>query len=91
MHLEESPAGHLSLLPLSVRRKILRTLPIVDICQLEETTFVEGLDMVEYWKNTYGDPGMAYTGTVDPEDKAVQDFWLGRDNICQGLAISSDW
>ena len=97
MHLEEFPAGHLSLLPLSIRRKILRTLPIADICQLDETSFVEGLDMAEYWKNAYkyGDPGVAYAGMVDPEDKAIQAYIADWDKttyakaIIHGMAISS--
>ena len=53
-HLEEFPVSHLSLLPLSRRRELLWRLPIADVClRLENTEFVEGLDMATYWKLPY--------------------------------------
>jgi hypothetical protein len=50
MHLEEFPVSHLSLLPLSERKRLLQRLPIADVCRLEDTSFTEGIDMAAYWK-----------------------------------------
>ena len=53
-HFEEFPVNYLSLLPLSRRRELLWRLPIADVClRLENTEFVEGLDMAAYWKLPY--------------------------------------
>ena len=51
MHLDEIPSSYLSLLPLSIRKEILNRLPIADVCQLEETPFVNGLDLEAHWKH----------------------------------------
>ena len=48
MHSEEFPISHLSLLPVSTRRDILWRLPLADVCQLEDTEFTQGLDMIAY-------------------------------------------
>ena len=50
MHLEQLPVSHLSLLPLSTRNELLLKLPIADVCQLEDTKFVEGIDLGAFWK-----------------------------------------
>ena len=50
MHLEEFPESHLSLLPLSERKLLLQRLPIADVCLLEDTNFMKGLDMEAYWR-----------------------------------------
>ncbi len=50
LHLDEFPVSHLSLLPLHVRKELLWQMPLADVCQLEGTTFTDGLDMAAYWK-----------------------------------------
>ena len=52
MHLEELPVSYLSLLPLSTRKELLEKLPIADVCQLEDTKFVDGIDMAGFWEFT---------------------------------------
>ena len=88
MHFEKFPISHLSLLPLSMRRDMLWALPIADVCQLEETSFVQGLDMFEYWCNTHhygsdtGDPAIeAYLDKKDPT--------LLEKDILHGLVMSN--
>jgi len=49
LNLERFPVSSLSLLPVSMRHKILRNLPVADVCQLEETTFTAGLDLDDIW------------------------------------------
>ena len=55
MHLEEIPPSYLALLPLSIRKKILYRLPVADVCLLEETPFVDGLDLEAYWSDCLED------------------------------------
>ena len=55
MHLEELPPSYLALLPLSIRKEILYRLPIADISLLEETPFVDGLDLKAYWSDCLDD------------------------------------
>ena len=51
-HFEEFTVSHLSLLPLSKRRDLLWRLPTADVClRLENTDFVQGLDLAAYWKS----------------------------------------
>ena len=51
MNLEKFPVSYLSLLPLKIREELLWRLPIADICQLEDTEYMEGFqDMAAYWK-----------------------------------------
>ena len=52
-HLEKFPVGHLSLLPLGVRQRLLLIAPVADVFQLEHTMFVKGIDMDEVWKTVY--------------------------------------
>ena len=47
--LETVPPESLALLPLSLRHKLACNLPAVDVCQLEQTSFVQGLDMDKVW------------------------------------------
>ena len=95
MHLEEFPTNHLSLLPLSVRREMLRVLPIADVCHLEETSFIKGLDMTKYWKSAYEELEEDQSGMVDPEDKAIKAYiaeWeetVYAKAVIHGLAFSS--
>ena len=51
MYLEELPPSYLALLPLSIRKEIITRLPIADVCRLEETPFVDGLDLKPYWRS----------------------------------------
>ena len=50
MHLEQFPASSRALLPLSLRQELLINLPIADVCMLEESPFVHGMDMEDFWK-----------------------------------------
>lgn len=50
MHLDEIPVSFLSLLPLSERKWLLQRLPIADVCLLEDTDFMNGIDLENYWK-----------------------------------------
>ena len=50
MHMEGLPVSLLSLLPLSTRKELLPRMPIADVCLLEDTMFVDGIDMEAYWK-----------------------------------------
>ena len=49
-HLELFLADYLALLPTRMRRKLLFQLPVADVCRLEETAVVEGVDMNPVWK-----------------------------------------
>ena len=55
MNLEELPPSYLALLPLSIRKEILHRLPIADVCLLEETPFVDGLDLKAFWSDCLED------------------------------------
>ena len=46
---ETFPPESLALLPLSLRHKLARNLPAVDVCQLEQTSFAKGMNMDEVW------------------------------------------
>ena len=47
--LETFPFESLALLPLKLRHELIKNLPAVDVCQLEQSSFVEGLDMEDVW------------------------------------------
>uniref|UniRef100_A0A1X7UG46 Uncharacterized protein n=1 Tax=Amphimedon queenslandica TaxID=400682 RepID=A0A1X7UG46_AMPQE len=49
-HLREIPPTVLSLLPRSMRYKLLLHLPAVDVCQLEDTPVTSGITMNEIWE-----------------------------------------
>ena len=44
---------NLSLLPAKIRSRMLAKMPLVDVCRLEKTDFVSGLDMTLIWKQIY--------------------------------------
>ena len=73
MHLDEFPVSHLSLLPLNTRKELLWQLPLADVCQLEGTSFTDGLDMAACWKfPSEEDEWIFYYcwwGLTDPNDK----------------------
>ena len=50
-HLSEFPPGSLCLLPLTIRKKLLLNLPVVDIWRLEADGVTEGLDEESLWKS----------------------------------------
>ena len=55
-NLEHFPVSTgLALLPAKLRRRLLEHLPVVDVCLLEETEVVSGLDMEEVWRELYKD------------------------------------
>ena len=43
--------SYLALLPLSIHKEIITLAPIADVCRLEETPFVDGLDLKPYWRS----------------------------------------
>ena len=43
----------LSLLPTKIRVRMLTKMPLVDICRLEKTNFVSGVDMTLIWKQIF--------------------------------------
>ena len=49
-NLELFPVDYLALLPTRMREKLLLQLPVADICRLEETAVVEGVDINVVWK-----------------------------------------
>ena len=53
LHLEEFSVYHLALLPSSFRRRLLLNLPAADVCRLEVTPVVDGIDMEEVWKQLF--------------------------------------
>ena len=51
LDLEKFPPNYLALLPRQIRKELLLSLPMVDICNLEETVVVEGIEMNDVWQN----------------------------------------
>ncbi len=47
--LDSYPANYLWLLPPRLREELLLSLPVADVCALEQTRFVDGLDMDRVW------------------------------------------
>ena len=80
MNLDKFPTDYLALLPLTTRETIIHSLPIADVCHLEDTAYVAGLDLAEYWKlpcvSTY--PYLGIT-VYDPKDedmtRYVEECW----------------
>ena len=50
LNLEQFPNNSLCLLPLSIRKELLWSLTIADVCSLEKTAFTKGIEMEEYWR-----------------------------------------
>ena len=50
-NLEEFPPNYLVLLPRQIRKQLLLSLPMVDICNLEKTAVVEGIEMNDVWQS----------------------------------------
>ena len=48
-HFDDYPASSLRLLPARLRQNVLLNLPVADICKLERTKFVKGIDMESFW------------------------------------------
>ena len=51
LNLEEFPPACLALLPRQIRNQLLLSLPMVDICNLEETAVMEGIEMDDIWQS----------------------------------------
>ena len=84
MNLDEFPVSHLSLLPLKTREDLLWRLPIADLCLLEDTAFIKGIqDMAEYWKLPVG----SFLGTQDTPDFDVARYFEQWDEIDYSKAI----
>jgi len=65
-HVQEFPVWHLASLPKRLRIDVLRFLPAVDICRLEEGPVCAEIDMeLEVWK-TVCDVRLAYAGVSEP-------------------------
>ena len=47
---EHFPVECVALLPTKMRTKLLLHLPVADVCKLERTAAVEGIDMTHFWK-----------------------------------------
>ena len=77
--LNEYSTQTLSLLPVTLRKQLLRNLPVVDICRLEEdnSTFVNGFDSDDIWKELYEERISTICRTVDGGSLASQ-TWLVR-------------
>ena len=88
MHLEEYPPSYLSLLPRSIRKEILWQLPMADICSLEDTGVVEGIDMAEYWKSTFYEcDSFAFP---EPARESTQNYFEKQwnvDSLCLNKAV----
>ena len=48
-HLGDIPAETVALLPLKFRKRLLLNLPVADVCRLEKTDAVNGIDMSRIW------------------------------------------
>ena len=64
--------GRLSLLPAKIRSRMLAKMPLVDICRLEKTDFVSGLDMTLIWKQIYEERN---TSSSSFHNRASQNNW----------------
>ena len=65
-HVQEFPVLHLASLPKRLRIDVLRFLPAVDICRLEEGPVCADIDMeLEVWK-TVCDVRLTYAGVSEP-------------------------
>ena len=51
LNLEEFPPNYLALLPRQIQKELLLSLPMVDVCNLEETVVVEGIEMNDVWQS----------------------------------------
>ena len=52
-HLEDFSPKSLALLPVSARKDILSSIPVVDVQRLESTEFMKDINIEETWKNLY--------------------------------------
>ncbi len=87
MTLEQYSTDTLSLLPKGFRVQLLHKIPIIDICRLEDTKFILGIDMESVWRqfavdlesvwrqHTIGidDVNQATVGDVIPS--SIEGFW----------------
>ena len=76
--------GHISLLPLFMRKTLLWQLPLADVCQLEGTKFTEGLDMEAYWKFLWDEQ---YCDIIDPKDNDIEQY-IQQKWGCRNAAVS---
>ena len=70
-HLEDFPPNCLALLPQRIRRELLLCLPAADLCPIERTAVVEGIEMNEIWgglceRLSPGRPGGAARRLLEP-------------------------
>ena len=80
MHLEEFPSNHLSLLPLSLRKEILWSVPIADVCKLEGTGFVNSIDRKDFWSDTFYEmDSFASPETYKNIQKYIKEKWNSAD------------
>ena len=79
VHLEEYPPSYLSLLPLLVRKEILWKLPMADVCRVEDTDFVQGIETEHYWNSTFSEEDIYTLPDYDwrRTDKYFEEQWKG--------------
>lgn len=75
--LEEYAAAYLALLPKEFQNRLLHSLPVVDICQLEGTEFTSGFNMESFWEEFYKDH-------IDPRPYRSKQSW--RDKLFATLS-----
>ncbi len=79
MTLEQYPTGSLSLLPKGFRVQLLHKIPIIDVCRLEDTEFVTGIDMEPVWRQFALDLESVWrqdtTGFDDLAPSAIESSW----------------
>ena len=76
MTLEQYSTDSLSLLPKGFRLQLLHKIPIIDICRLEDTAFVTGIDMEPIWKQIFVDFECVRRRCITSDD-AVNEVTVG--------------
>ena len=72
----------LSLLPVRLRWKLLWSLPIADVCRLEETSFFEGMAMEEFWST------LCHSGTMEKDTAEKYANELGKARFTKAYCYS---
>lgn len=63
-YLEHYPPEFLACLPPNLRRKLLILLPVIDVCQLENTCVFDGVDVSTIWKARFEKQLSRYLNTI---------------------------
>ena len=97
MYLEQFPTSSLAQLPLSVRKDLLWSLPIADVCQLEKTSFISGIEMEAYWNEKprvnqdvmYNDIDWPFTSPIQPLDLPAKEWCYGM--VAHNILMTSSF